>query len=78
MDSGSQSVAVDLSTTTRDNILIEEGMDRSNYFEANNYMSHCSAAGSCFSEVNVFDLMDTVRTKWWNNTQAHMGQIETK
>lgn len=26
---------------------------RSDYFEANNYTSHCSAAGSCFSEVNA-------------------------
>ncbi|XP_050300721.1 uncharacterized protein LOC126739199 isoform X2 [Anthonomus grandis grandis] len=46
---------VDLSTNMPKEMadfLHEDGADRSNYFEANNFMSHCSAAGSCFSEVN--------------------------
>ncbi|CAH1133060.1 unnamed protein product [Ceutorhynchus assimilis] len=47
-------VAVDLSTPAKNVPEPEENVEqRSNYFEANNYMSHCSAAGSCFSEVNA-------------------------
>lgn len=40
----------------QDNIAIDMTMsslkDNEDFFEANNYMSHCSAAGSCYSEVN--------------------------
>ncbi|XP_066249930.1 uncharacterized protein [Euwallacea similis] len=42
--------AIDLSIVTRD--ALEESEDRGSYLDASNYMSHCSAAGSCFSEVN--------------------------
>lgn len=47
--------AMDLTVGPRETFdanTIDEALDRSNYFEANNFMSHCSAAGSCFSEVS--------------------------
>ncbi|XP_019766280.2 uncharacterized protein LOC109541765 isoform X1 [Dendroctonus ponderosae] len=48
--------AVDLTVGPKDTFdtsTIDEALDRSSYFEANNFMSHCSAAGSCFSEFNT-------------------------